>query len=140
MKFKRMLTLLLILVIAATMVSGAYALGNVKDLHTAHGIKIDNGKLIDEYHDNKEIGNVTPIESVDAGEEKIFEQDPNALQDVLSTDPLVTEYIVDGTADGIYFMFGHDGDVFLAFVPTDNMGGNMLKRMTEFCQYQGVIK
>ena len=136
-----MFVLVLVCIIALSTISLAFAIGDVKDLHTAHGIKIDNGKLIDEYHENKEIGNVTPIESVDAGEQMIFQQDPEALQDVLSTDPLVTEYIVDATsADGIYFMFGHNGDIFLAFVPTDNMGGSMLKRMTEFCQYQGVVK
>jgi len=136
-----MLTIFLILLLAATAITLVSAAGDVKDLHTAHGIKIDNGKLIDEYNSNKEIGNVTPIESVDAGEKMIFEQDSEALQDVLSADPLVTEYIVDGTnVDGIYFMFGHDGDVFLAFVPTDNMKAGMLKRMNEFCQYQGVVK
>lgn len=139
-----MLMILAIFLIAITAACTVYAMGNAADLHQASGIKIDKEKLIDTYHDNKEIGNVTPIESVDAGEKIIFACDPNALQDTLSYDPLVTEYIVESTPDdpngGIYFMFGHDGDIFLAFVHTDNMGKGMLKRMTEFCKYQGVIK
>ena len=37
-------------------------------------------------------------------------------------------------------MFGHNGDIFLAFVPTDNMGNGMLKRMTNFCKNNAILK
>ena len=144
-KMKKIITLLLLMLIAVSAASAVFATGDVKDLKLAHGIDVnDEGKLIDTYHDNKELGNVTPVESVDAGEKIVHSCDANALEDTLSTDPLVSEYIVETTPDdpngGIFFMFGHDGDIFLAFVHTDNMGNGMLKRMTEFCQYQGVVK
>ena len=144
-KMKKIITLLLLMLIAVSAASVVFATGDVKDLKLAHGIDVnDEGKLIDTYHDNKELGNVTPVESVDAGEKIVHSCDSNALEDTLSTDPLVSEYIVETTPDdpngGIFFMFGHNGDIFLAFVHTDNMGDGMLKRMTEFCQYQGVVK
>lgn len=143
-KMKKLIPILLILLLAISAAGLVSATGNVKDLKLAHGIDVnDEGKLIDTYHDNKELGNVTPVESVDAGEQIVHSCDANALEDTLSADPLVSEYIVETTPDdpngGIFFMFGHGGDIYLAFVHTDNMGDGMLKRMTEFCQYQGVV-
>ena len=141
---RTLITILLLAIIAVSTTSLVFAIGDVKDLHEASGLKVlDNGTLVDTYDSDKEIGNITPIESVDEGEDLLYGYDPNLLEDILSSSPLVTEYIVEdttGTHDGIFLMFGHDGDIFLMFVNTDNMGNGMLKRMTEFCEYQGVVK
>ncbi len=108
----------------------------------ANGIKVEDGKLIN-YADNKEIGTVKMINSTDEGEDEIYGYDSEAIEKYVSDKPLVKEYIVEDTTNssnsGIYWMFGHDGKIFLAFVPTDNMGNGMLDRMTEFCKTQGIL-
>ena len=72
-KMKKIITLLLLMLIAVSAASVVFATVDVKDLKLAHGIDVnDEGKLIDTYHDNKELGNVTPVESVDAGEKIVF--------------------------------------------------------------------
>ena len=141
---KKMFAILILAIIIVSTTCLVFAAGEVKDLHDASGLKLEyDGKLIDTYDNNKEIGNVTPIESVDEGEDLLYSLDPNLLEDTLSPSPLVTEYIVesgDSETSGIYFMFGHDGDIFLGFVKTENMGSGMLKRLTEFGKYNGVVK
>lgn len=144
MQKKKIIGILIVLLIAISTICVVSAIGKTTDLKEAHGLKVEsNGNLVDTYHSNKVIGNVTPIESVAAGEEIISSNDPNYLEDTLSANPLVTEYIVEQApgADegGIYFMFGHDGNIYLGFVKTENMGNGMLKRMTEFAQYNGVV-
>lgn len=108
----------------------------------ANGIKVEDGKLIN-YADNKEIGTVKMINSTDEGEDEIYGYDSEAIEKYVSDKPLVKEYIVEDTTNssnsGIYWMFGHDGEIFLAFVPTENMGNGMLDRMTEFCKTQGIL-
>ena len=144
MHVKKMMTIAaLIFIILVTTVCIVSAVGEIKDLHDASGLKVtDDGKLIDTYDNDKEIGNVTPISSVDEGEELLYNYDPELLKDILSSDPLVTEYNVEDSTNssnsGIYFMFGHDGDIFLGFV--HSMGNGMLKRITEFGKYNAVVK
>ena len=142
---KKIMILLVIGLITISTLCVVAAVGKTTDLHDASGLKVlDNGTLLDTYDSNKPIGNITPIESVDDGEKLLYEYDPELIQDTLSTDPLVTEYNVldvnDPSHSGIYFMFGHDGDIFLGFVKTENMGNGMLKRITEFGEYNGVMK
>ena len=121
---------------------------DLRDDHT-NGIKVEDGKLIN-IADNEEIGTVKLIKDVDEGESEIYGIDPEAIEKYVSSDPLVKEYIVesdDTSKDGIYWMFGHDGDIlfghdgdiFLAFNPTEKMGNGMLDRMTEFCKTQGIL-
>ena len=106
------------------------------------GISVEDGKLINDA-DKKEIGTVKMINSTDEGEDEIYGYDSQAIEKYVSDKPLVKEYIVEDTTNssnsGIYWMFGHDGKIFLAFVPTENMGNGMLDRMTEFCKAQGVF-
>lgn len=145
MTMKKILTIFFICILAASIICAVSATGKVTDLKDASGLKVtDDGKLIDKYDNNKEIGNVTPIKDVDEGEKIVYGYDPNLIEDYLSTDPLVKEYNVEDKTDsshsGIYFMFGHNGDIFLGFVKTENMGHGMLKRITEFGKYNAIVK
>ena len=108
----------------------------------ANHIKVVDGKLYDTSNNDKEIGTVKQISSSEEGENEIYSIDPEAVESVVSSDPLVIEYMVesdDPSKDGIYWMFGHKGDIFLAFNPTDDMGNGMIGRMTEFCKNNGLV-
>ena len=139
-----LLPILLIFIIALSTICCVSALGSPNDLHSSDSISVKDGKLIDKAHDNKEIGTITPLNSSSEGEKLIYSYDSQAIKDYLSNDPLVVEYNVmdqtDSSHNGIYFMFGHNGDIFLAFVPTDNMGNGMLNRMTNFCKNNAILK
>lgn len=139
-----LLPILLICIIAASTICCVSAIGSPDDLRSSDSISVKDGKLIDTAHNNKEIGTVTPLNNVSEGEDLIYKYDAEAIKEYLSNDPLVVEYNVmdqtDSSHNGIYFMFGHDGDIFLAFVPTDNMGNGMLKRMTNFCKNNAILK
>ena len=141
MRFNKMFAILLVCVIAVSTACIVFAANPTDELgdDSMNGIEVENGKLLD-YQTGEEIGNVTLIESVDDGENLIYSYDPEAIEKTVSDDPLVVEYIVEDGTDsshsGIYWMFGHDGKIFLAFNPTEKMGDGMLKRMTEFCKNQ----
>ena len=143
MNKKIILMLFVIVIIAISTVTCVSAIGSPDDLHSSNSIDVKNGKLIDTAHDDKEIGTVTPLNSSSEGEDLIYSYDANAIKQYISDNPLVIQYDVmdntDSTHDGIYFMFAHDGDIFLAFVPGENMNG-MLKRMTNFCKDNGILK
>lgn len=141
MKSRKLLTILLLSIIAISTICVVVAADATDELgdDAMNGIQVENGKLLD-YQSGDEIGTVKQINSTDEGEKEIYGYDSGAIDKIVSDDPLVVEYIVeDGTNSsnsGIYWMFGHDGKIFLAFNPTDKMGDGMLKRMTEFCKNQ----
>lgn len=141
---KKIILVIAIVIIAISTISCVSALGSPDDLHSSNSIDVKNGKLIDTAHNDKEIGTVTPLNTSEEGENLINSYDSEAIEKIISNDPLVIQYDVmdktDSSHNGIYFMFGHNGDVFLAFVPTENMGNGMLKRMTNFCKDNGVLK
>ncbi len=135
-----------ILIIGLIVVAGALSVSasNPTDIlksDNVNGIEVKDGKLYSTNKAHTEIGTVKMINSVDEGEKEIYGYDPEAIEKYVSDDPLVKEYIVEDGTDsshsGIYWMFGKDGKIFLAFNPTDAMKEpNMLKRMTEFCKCQ----
>lgn len=141
---KMILAMLAIVIIAVSTIACVSALGSPNDLKSSDSIAVKDGKLIDMAHDKKEIGTVTPLNSSSEGKDLIKSYDSEAIEKIISNDPLVIQYDVmdktDSSHNGIYFMFGHNGDVFLAFVPTEHMGNGMLKRMTDFCKNNGVLK
>ena len=104
-------------------------------------IKAVDGVLYDTNNDNKEIGTVKQISNVSGGSDEIYSIDPEAIESIVSADPQVIEYMVesdDASKDGVYWIFAHEGDLFLAFNPTDVMGDGMVGRMTEFCTNNGI--
>ncbi|DBA59566.1 TPA_asm: hypothetical protein CBHJFHIM_00005 [Methanobrevibacter gottschalkii virus vir075] len=141
MKSRKLLTILLLSIIAVSAMCVVVAADATDELgdDAMNGIKVEKGKLLD-YQSGDEIGTVKQINSTDEGEKEIYGYDSGAIDKIVSDDPLVVEYIVEDTTNssnsGIYWMFGHDGKIFLAFNPTDKMGDGMLKRMTEFCKNQ----
>lgn len=138
--------IVIILIVAAAIVLSNGEEGDPSDptnsLMESNMIKAVDGVLYDTNNDNKEIGTVKQISNVSAGSDEIYSIDPEAIESIVSADPQVIEYMVesdDSSKDGIYWMFAHDGDLFLAFNPTDAMAeGNMLGRMTEFCTNNGI--
>ena len=141
MKSRKLLTILLLSIIAVSAMCVVVAADATDELgdDAMNGIKVEKGKLLD-YQSGDEIGTVKQINSTDEGENEIYGYDSEAIDKIVSDDPLVVEYIVEDTTNssnsGIYWMFGHDGKIFLAFNPTEKMGDGMLKRMTEFCKNQ----
>lgn len=141
MKSRKLLTILLLSIIAVSAMCVVVAADATDELgdDAMNGIKVEKGKLLD-YQSGDEIGTVKQINSTDEGEKEIYGYDSEAIDKIVSDDPLVVEYIVEDTTNssnsGIYWMFGHDGKIFLAFNPTEKMGDGMLKRMTEFCKNQ----
>ena len=135
-----------ILIMGLIVVAGALSVSasNPTDIlksDNVNGIEVKDGKLYSTNKAHTEFGTVKMINSVDEGEKEIYVYDPEAIEKYVSDDPLVKEYIVEDGTDsshsGIYWMFGKDGKIFLAFNPTDAMKEpNMLKRMTEFCKCQ----
>lgn len=127
---------LTIFIIGVTAVSAA-DLG----LYDTYNIKEDNGKLINQ--DDQQVGTVKQINTVDQGEKEIYGYDSEAIEKYVSDDPLVKEYIVessDKSKSGIYWMFGNNGKIYLAFNPTDKMSQpDMLSMMTEFCKDNGIM-
>lgn len=132
------------IIVGLIVVSGALSVSasNPTDiLKSYNGIDVKDGKLYIENSKHTEVGTVKMINSVEEGENEIYGYDSEAIEKYVSDDPLVKEYIVEDSSDsshsGIYWMFGKDGKIFLAFNPTDAMKEpNMLKRMTEFCKCQ----
>ena len=137
--------IVIILIIAAAIVLTNGEEGDPSDptnsLMESNMIKAVDGVLYDTNNDNKEIGTVKQISNVSAGSDEIYSIDPEAIESIVSADPQVIEYMVesdDASKDGIYWIFAHDGDLFLAFNPTDVMGDGMVGRMTEFCTNNGI--
>lgn len=137
--------IIVILIIAAAIVLSNGEEGDPSDptngLMESNMIKAVDGVLYDTNNDNKEIGTVKQINNVSVGSDEIYSIDPEAVETIVSADPQVIEYMVesdDPSKDGIYWMFAHDGELFLAFNPTDVMGNNMVGRMTEFCTNNGI--
>lgn len=137
--------IIVILIIAAAIVLSNGEEGDPSDptngLMESNMIKAVDGVLYDTNNDNKEIGTVKQINNVSVGSDEIYSIDPEAVETIVSADPQVIEYMVesdDPSKDGIYWMFAHDGELFLAFNPTDVMGNNMAGRMTEFCTNNGI--